>query len=199
MHVSEICAVGIFVTFPWWLKNVKSRSKIAFFFKWAPFWNLISKKKIITFFWSKLSKLHKNDPILHVTTTFSLKQGETRTNSVPIRHPLMFFMTTVFKLLFFRIDNIFFNQMTFNMQHVLDNHRNAANIWYFGCKRWRHRCLCLWQRDSHMCSFQSPTITSSVSAHTNTVVYFLESFDQFLFLIGCHTSKNSTLNDDLKT
>ena len=28
----------------------------------------------------------KTDPILHVTTT--LKQGETRTNSVPIPHPL---------------------------------------------------------------------------------------------------------------
>ena len=40
------------------------------------------------FFWSKLSKLHKKDTILHVTTTFPLKQGETRTNSVPIPHPL---------------------------------------------------------------------------------------------------------------
>ena len=30
MYVSEVCAEGIFVTFPWWLKNVKSRSKIAF-------------------------------------------------------------------------------------------------------------------------------------------------------------------------
>ena len=45
------------------------------------------KKKTITLFWSKLSKLHKKEPILHVTT-FSLKQGETRTNSVPIPHPL---------------------------------------------------------------------------------------------------------------
>ena len=32
MYVSEICAEGIFVTFPWWLENVKSRLKIAFFF-----------------------------------------------------------------------------------------------------------------------------------------------------------------------
>ena len=47
-----------------------------------------SKKKTITFFWSKLSKLHKKDPILHMTTTFSLKQGETRTSSRPISHPL---------------------------------------------------------------------------------------------------------------
>ena len=45
------------------------------------------KKETITFFWSKLSKLHKKDPILHVATTFSLKQGETRTNSVPIPPP----------------------------------------------------------------------------------------------------------------
>ena len=34
-----------------------------------------------------LSKLHKKDSILHVTTTFSLKQGETRTSSGPIPHP----------------------------------------------------------------------------------------------------------------
>ena len=40
------------------------------------------KKKTITFFCSKLSKLHKEDPILHVTTTFSLKQGGT--SSVPM-------------------------------------------------------------------------------------------------------------------
>ena len=31
----------------------------------------------------------KKDPILHVTTTFSLKQGETRTSSGPIPHPLI--------------------------------------------------------------------------------------------------------------
>ena len=53
-------------------KNAKSRSKITlfFFFKWAPFWVLISKKEIITFFRIKLSKLHKKDPILHVTLHF---------------------------------------------------------------------------------------------------------------------------------
>ena len=33
MYVNEICAEEIFVTFPWWLKNVKSRSKIAFSFQ----------------------------------------------------------------------------------------------------------------------------------------------------------------------
>ena len=46
------------------------------------------KREQLRSFWSKLSKLHKKDPILHVTTTFSLKQGETRTNSVPIPHLL---------------------------------------------------------------------------------------------------------------
>ena len=46
------------------------------------------KKKTITFFWSKLSKLHKKEPILHVATTFFLKQGETRTSHGPIPHPL---------------------------------------------------------------------------------------------------------------
>ena len=47
------------------------------------------KKKIITFFLSKLSKLHKTDPILHVTTTFSLTQWETRTSHGPMPLPLM--------------------------------------------------------------------------------------------------------------
>ena len=31
MYVSDMCDEEIFVTFPWWLKNVKSRSKIALF------------------------------------------------------------------------------------------------------------------------------------------------------------------------
>ena len=88
MYVSEMCAEGIFVTFPWWLKHVKSRSKIALFSNEHHFEMWFLKKKTTTFFWSKLSKLHKKDPILHVTTTFSLKQGETRTISVPIPHPL---------------------------------------------------------------------------------------------------------------
>ena len=63
--------------------------KIALFFSnehhfeiWFP------KKRTITFSWSKLFKLHKKDPILHVATTFSLKQGETRTSHGPIPHPL---------------------------------------------------------------------------------------------------------------
>ena len=99
MYVSEICAEGIFVTFPWWLKNVKSRSKTALFSNERHFEIWFPKKRTITFFWSKLSKLHKKDPILHVATTFSLKQEETRTSHGPIPHPLMTFWV-VWKLFF---------------------------------------------------------------------------------------------------
>ena len=48
------------------------------------------KKRTITFFWSRLCELHKKDPILHVATTFSLKQGETRTSHGPIPLPLIY-------------------------------------------------------------------------------------------------------------
>ena len=50
-----------FCNFPWWLKNVKStcRSKIALFLNERHFEIWFPKKKTITFFWSKLSKLHK--------------------------------------------------------------------------------------------------------------------------------------------
>ena len=88
--MSEICAEGIFVPFPWWLKNVKSRSKIALFSNERYFEIWFPKKRTITFSWSKLSKLHKKDQILHVATTFSLKQGETRTSHGPIPHPLTY-------------------------------------------------------------------------------------------------------------
>ena len=43
------------------------------------------KRKQLRF--SEVSELHK-DPILHVTTTFTLKQGKTRTSSGPILHHL---------------------------------------------------------------------------------------------------------------
>ena len=46
------------------------------------------KKRTIAFFRSKLSKLHEKDQILHAATTFSLKQGETRTSHGPIPHSL---------------------------------------------------------------------------------------------------------------
>ena len=84
----EICAEGIFVTFPWWLKNAKSRSKLALVSNERHFEIWFPNKRTITFFWRKLSKLHKKDPILNVATTFFLKQGETRTSHGPIPHPL---------------------------------------------------------------------------------------------------------------
>ena len=77
-----------FCNFPWWLKNVKSRSNTALFSNECHFEIWFPKKRTITFFWSKSSKLHKKDPILHVATTFSLKQGEIRTRHGPIPHPL---------------------------------------------------------------------------------------------------------------
>ena len=47
------------------------------------------KKRTITFFWSKLSKLHKKDPILHVASIFSLKQRGKKnkpwTHSTPLK------------------------------------------------------------------------------------------------------------------
>ena len=62
MYVFEICAEGIFVTFPWWLGNVKSRSKIDLFSNERHFEIWFPKKRTITFFLSKLSKLHKKRP-----------------------------------------------------------------------------------------------------------------------------------------
>ena len=52
------------------------------------------KKRTITFYWNKLSKLHKKDSILHVATTLFLNQGETRASHGPIPHPLI--STTVY-------------------------------------------------------------------------------------------------------
>ena len=77
-----------FCNFPLVTKNVKSRSKIALFSNERHFEIWFPKKRTITFFWSKLSILHKKDTILHMATTFSLKQGKTRTSHGPIPHPL---------------------------------------------------------------------------------------------------------------
>ena len=84
-----------FCNFPWWLENVKSRSKIALFSNERHFEIWFPKKRTITFFWSKLSKLHKKDPILHVATIFSPKQGEKRTSHGPIPHPLSLHTSSV--------------------------------------------------------------------------------------------------------
>ena len=56
-------------------------------FIWAKHWNVISKK-IKQIYFSKenyLNYTHKKDTIkLHLTITFCLKQGETRTSNRPI-------------------------------------------------------------------------------------------------------------------
>ena len=57
-HVSEICSEGSFVSFPWWLKNVKSRSKITLFQMSAILKFDFQKRKQLHFF-RKLSELHK--------------------------------------------------------------------------------------------------------------------------------------------
>ena len=88
MYVSEICADEIFVTFPWWLKNVKSRSKITLFSNERHF-EIWFPKKRKQFSFSEVNYLnYAKNPILHVATTFSLKQGETGTSHGPIPHPL---------------------------------------------------------------------------------------------------------------
>ena len=56
INVSEICTEGIFVSFPWWLEDVKSRSTIASFFEWEPFWNLFSKNESNYIFEKKIIK-----------------------------------------------------------------------------------------------------------------------------------------------
>ena len=48
------------------------------------------KRKQLRFFEVNYLNYTKKDPILHVATTFSLKQGETRTSHGPIPHPLKF-------------------------------------------------------------------------------------------------------------
>ena len=80
------------------LDNLLRKNVIVFFFKnQISKWHSFEKKRLFwTYFshffsyhfWSKEYKLHKKYPILHVTATFSLKQGETRTGSRPIPHPI---------------------------------------------------------------------------------------------------------------
>ena len=55
----------------------------------------IPKRKLVRFSEVNYLNCTKKDPILHVTTTFSLKHGETRTSSGPIPHPLMRFLKRV--------------------------------------------------------------------------------------------------------
>ena len=91
MYVCQICAegTGVFSLVTWWLKKkLKSRSKIAPFSNERHF-EMWFQKKIHFSEENYLNYTHKKkkDTILHVTSTFSLKQGETRTSSGPITAP----------------------------------------------------------------------------------------------------------------
>ena len=54
------------------------------------------KRKQLRFFEVNYLNYTKKDSILHATTTFSLKQGETRTSSGPIPHPLILVVLYVY-------------------------------------------------------------------------------------------------------
>ena len=86
-YMSERCVEGIFVTFPWWLINVKSGSKIglALFSNEHHFEIWFSKKKTITFFWSKLSKLHKKRPNFACDNYIFPYQNKQCTHSKPLK------------------------------------------------------------------------------------------------------------------
>ena len=89
-YVSEICAKGFLclslVTKKMW--KVGQESPI---FKRVTFWNLIFRNENKIILRRKLSKPHKKDTILHVTITFSLKQGETRPITLPL-NPTSYFL-----------------------------------------------------------------------------------------------------------
>ena len=67
---------------------MKSRSKIALFSNERHLTFDFQKRKQLRFSEVNYLNYTKKDPILHVATTFSLKQGEIRTGHGPIPHPL---------------------------------------------------------------------------------------------------------------
>ena len=89
MYVCErdVCCRN-FCNFSLVTKNVKSSSNIDPFSNKRHFEIWFPKKKTITFFWSKLSKLYKQDPIFARDVYVFPKREEKRKNSVPIPHPL---------------------------------------------------------------------------------------------------------------
>ena len=108
---------------------MKSRSKIALFSNERHFEIWFPEKKTITFFWSKLSQLHKKDPILHEATSFSLKQGETRTSHGPIPHPLIIRIRFDLSSLLF---GWFLGQRLYSwnhVQHMFCHQRNTSSLW----------------------------------------------------------------------
>ena len=96
VFLCKICAEGIFLSFPWWLKNVKSGSKITLFQMDTILECVFQKWKQLHFSDENYLIYTKKDTILHVTITFFLKQGQTRTSSGPITVPLIIFCVAQF-------------------------------------------------------------------------------------------------------
>ena len=97
MYVSEICAVGIFVTFPWWLKNWKSRSKIALFSNERHFETHSQKRNQLRFSEVNYLNYTKKTQFCMWQLHFPQNKGKQqkkkkkkkkKKNSVPIPHPL---------------------------------------------------------------------------------------------------------------
>ena len=127
MYVSEICAEGIFVTFPRWLNNVKSRSKIALFSNERHFEIWFPKKRTITFFWSKLSKLHKKRPNFACGNCIFPK---TRGNkSKPWTHstPLKYYNLVTS---FWRIDELKFDFRTRSVIKLCQELADLTYLWF---------------------------------------------------------------------
>ena len=88
MYVSEVCAEGIFATFLWWIKNVKSRPKTTLFFQMSTILKFaFQKRKQLRFSEVKYLNYTKKDPILHVTATIFLSQGKQEQAADPFHTP----------------------------------------------------------------------------------------------------------------
>ena len=80
IYVSKLCAEGIFMSFPWWLKKNENEVKLALFS------NDFQMRAILKFVFQKCKQWHlseenclnytQKDTILHVTITVFLKQDK---------------------------------------------------------------------------------------------------------------------------
>ena len=150
MYVSEICAEGIFVTFPWWLKNVKNRSKIALFFQMSAILKFdFQKREQLRF--SEVNYLNytkrpnfargnyifpktrgkKNKPWTHSTPLNSSMESVKVTSEGGFLYQSLFSISLSFTNL---IDPFFY------CRHVTVTGQNLKNIipivLIFGCKRY---------------------------------------------------------------
>ena len=91
LYVSEICGKGIFVSFPWWLKNVKSRLKITppfFFFQMGAILKFdFQKRKQFHFSEENYLNYTKKTKFCLMTITFSLSKGKQEQAADPFGSP----------------------------------------------------------------------------------------------------------------